>query len=63
MRDPALKAFDPTSHSHPYDVISQAIEVVCSDGNSDPRVVAIDIVAALERAGWEITRKRDDRVL
>lgn len=35
-------------------VIAQAIELVCSDGNSEPKRVAEDVIMALGFAGYEI---------
>lgn len=40
----------------PHEIIKQAIESVCSEGNSDPHRVTLDIVRALERGGWEFKR-------
>lgn len=36
------------------DTIAQAVEVVCSDGNSDCFRVADDVIRALHRQGFEI---------
>jgi hypothetical protein len=36
------------------DVIAEAVEIVCSDGNSDTGRVADDILAAIAGAGYKI---------
>lgn len=41
------------------DVIAEAIEVVCSDGNNDARRVAWDVIRALSAAGYAIVHKSE----
>lgn len=45
------------SKTTPNEIIRGAILSVCSDGNSDANRVTLDVIHALEQAGWEFRHK------